>query len=75
MKEQKIYLVWNPAGRSPSYIHPSHESAKNEAKRLARLHPDNKFYVLESVGVALKQEVAYYVHSDKPEPFDDGIPF
>lgn len=41
-----FWLVWNPSGRSPVYEHPSYESARHEAERLARGNAGNRFYVL-----------------------------
>lgn len=42
-----FFLVWNAnGGTSPRYRHPKHGEAKEEAKRLAALHPDQRFYVL-----------------------------
>ena len=72
----KIWLVFNPEGWSPTYIHQSLESARQEAKRLARLNPDQNFYVMESVGKARKTDVSYYVYTRDGQVFnDDEIPF
>lgn len=46
---EKFWLVWNPAGNSPRYKHPSEESAEREAERLAALNPSDSFYVLEAL--------------------------
>lgn len=74
---QKVYCVFNPAGAGvPRFPHPTYDSAKNEAKRLARLNPEQKFYVMESVGMAVRNEVSYYVHEDKAQgDLEDEIPF
>ena len=47
MEERKFWLVWNLQGRNPSVVHPSKELAEKEAGRLARLHPEYVFYVVE----------------------------
>lgn len=62
MMESRIYCVLNPNGRAPHFVHETYELAKEEAKRLAKNNPDQKFYVMESVGLAIKREVAFYVH-------------
>jgi hypothetical protein len=37
----RFWMVWNdgPYGRNPAYKHSTHELAKQEADRLARLFP------------------------------------
>ncbi len=54
-----FWLVWNPVGGPPTYKHPSLESAKAEAERLARLYPGQSFFVLGTRGVARKVESAW----------------
>ena len=43
------FLVWNPAGRLPTRVHPTFLSAVAEASRLKRLHPHQRFYVMAPV--------------------------
>lgn len=50
ISESKFFLVWCPDGQSPTYRHPSIESASKEAARLARNAPGSKFFVLKVVG-------------------------
>lgn len=48
--ESAFWLVWSPAGhKSPSFRHPSVQSATTEAERLATAHPGQLFVVLEPV--------------------------
>jgi len=70
MKSNYFWLVWNPNGcHAPKYRHETGQSAEDEAKRLARLHPGQEFFVLCAVGVAKKVDVEYV-------PFEaDEIPF
>jgi hypothetical protein len=63
MKNSKIWVVYNPQGRAPTFTHISYKSAKTEARRLASCNPDQRFYVMESVGMALKNDGSFYVHS------------
>ena len=46
----KFWLVWNPARSAPLMKHPSQESARVEAERLARINPGQQFWVLEARG-------------------------
>lgn len=48
----RFWMVWSPAGRTPTVQHLSEASAKNEANRLARANPGSEFHVLQSVGTA-----------------------
>ena len=50
--EDKFWMVWCPIGRPPVVKHRTYEAAMTEAKRLTKLTPDQKFYVLEMMGVA-----------------------
>lgn len=54
-----FFLVWNPAARAPQYRHPTLESARAEAERLASANPREKFYVLAPIGVAQRVDVQY----------------
>lgn len=47
-----FYLIWNPEGRAPTFRHATAASAKAEAERLSRAHPNQSFYVLRTTGVA-----------------------
>lgn len=46
--EEQFWLVWNPSGRAPTYRHLSKASANTEARRLARLNPENTFFALKA---------------------------
>lgn len=58
----KFWIVWNENGRSPTVKHFTYDSAKNEAKRLARLNSNHSFHVLEQIGTAKKNDVSFFVH-------------
>lgn len=55
MIQEKFYMV--QGGGPSTYKHENFESAANEAKRLARLNPDQNFIVMESVAGFIKREV------------------
>lgn len=63
----KFWLVWCEAHGTPTYKHTSLSGAKNEAKRLAMLHPGQTFVVLESVGSMRKVEVEWKNHAEASE--------
>ncbi len=46
---ESFYLVWNPTGRIPVLRHPTVDSARAEARRLAELHKNDEFFVLRAV--------------------------
>ena len=56
---RQFWIVWQENGGTPTHKHETKESAIAEAKRLAKLSPDNNFFVLESIGAAKKLEVTY----------------
>ena len=65
----KFWMVWNPNGGSPTVKHQSEDDAKTEAERLARIYPNKRFWVLESMG---------YMRVASPcmwTPAEDGMPF
>jgi hypothetical protein len=65
----KFWMVWNPVGRQPTFKHPSESAAKTEAERLARIWPNERFWVLEAVG---------HMRVVAPCPWtpaEDGLPF
>lgn len=48
-ESKKFYMVYNPLGNTPRQQHSTKESALTEAERLAKLHKDKTFYVLEAI--------------------------
>lgn len=74
-KPKKFWLVKGRAGPS-SVEHPSVDSARAEAKRLARLHPGQPFYVCETVEMVIKHDVEVVSMRERcVEPEDGEIPF
>lgn len=49
-KEPEFYVVWHPERGTPIKKHATEHNAKQEAARLAALHPGASFYVLRSHG-------------------------
>lgn len=48
-KSETFWMVWNASSKGRStFKHPSHAEACKEAERLAKLNPNDEFYVLRS---------------------------
>ena len=76
MSRGKFWMVIG-AGRpgGPTFRHPTKQSAKNEAERLARSNPGDEFTVLESLATVVRSEVQWEMNDlDGSEP-DDEVPF
>lgn len=67
--KSKFFLVWTPNGHNPTKKHDHLGAAKKEAARLATENPSQKFYIMESICFALKNDVLF-VDTD-----EDDIPF
>ena len=67
-----FYLVWRE-GSVPTHRHTARVDAEREAHRLALKCPGTKFFVLEAVTTAVKNEV----HIERLDGLDGGeeIPF
>jgi hypothetical protein len=73
-KQPPFYLVWNPEGHSPTFKHNTQQDAEREAQRLARICPEQTFFVLEPVSAARKRDVDIE-RFDRQHELDDEIPF
>ena len=73
-KNPPFWLVWCPDGRAPVYRHPSYESARAEAERLATGNPNKIFYVLCPAARCVKESVRWEFFVNDPDK-DDDIPF
>lgn len=58
MNSNHFFLVWCPTEEMPKTMHPTLETAKNEAMRLAKKFPSREFFVMNPIGVckAIKVE-------------------
>jgi hypothetical protein len=65
---EKFWMVWNDGNRNSAYKHPSEQSAKNEAERLAMLNPGQLFHVLEATSFCRANDVEWDDHI-MPVPF------
>ncbi len=64
-----FWLVWRPDGAAPAFQHPTEQSARTEAERLARLNPGRQFVVLETVAAYSKTDVVTVDLRPDPIPF------
>lgn len=69
-----FWMVYGLHQRAPVYRHKTEGSAIEEAKRLARVHPDVDFFVLESTHHVVKRDVDV-TPLGRASADDDGIPF
>lgn len=68
-RSEPFWMIYGLGQGSPTCIHDTFESANTEAERLARQHPGIHFYVLGTMGCAVKTDVEYRRIEI------DGIPF
>ncbi len=56
---KKFWMIWRPGSSGFIYQHKSLDSAREEAKRLARQNPENYFVVLEAISYCRKIDVEW----------------
>lgn len=54
---QQFWMVYGENRGSPTHRHSSFASAEREAQRLARAHPDNRFFVLAACAGFVKSDL------------------
>jgi len=76
---QRFWMVYGMRQSAPVVRHHNEISALNEAKRLARAHPDVEFFVLETTHHVVKRDVDVTPMGSKPWHYthaaDDDVPF
>ena len=65
MENERFWLVWNPSRSMPQVRHLTRLDAMNEATRLAKLQPGEKFYILCATGLVESE-----AHPVKYTPLD-----
>lgn len=60
---------------SPTVRHPSRQSAKNEAERLAKACPGDEFTVLESVATVVKSDLRWELNDVDGSVDTQDVPF
>lgn len=68
-RERTFFMVWSPQGGEPSRKHDTLREARSEANRLARLHPDQDFIILESLERRRTTNPILVVEHESPIPF------
>jgi hypothetical protein len=72
MADTTFWLVWNPDGlRPPQHRHATESLAREEAGRLARLHPNSRFYVLRAICETHKSDLV----TQELAAADEGVQF
>lgn len=69
------YLVWNPERGLPSVPHPTEDSARSEAKRLAAANKGQRFYVMHARGWFEEPAPAPKWTPIDPKEIEDWVPF
>lgn len=63
---ETFWMVWNEGNRAPTVKHPSESAARDEAERLARLNPGQKFHVLAAIDCCQKRDVLWASETEMP---------
>jgi hypothetical protein len=66
-----LYLVYNPSGGQPFKVH-SKEMAIEESHRLSKIHPNQKFYILQIVGQTIGEvqvKTEHFIDKEKSVSF------
>lgn len=61
---EHFWFVWNETGSVPTFKHPTPESARREAEKLARMTPGQSFHVLQVIATARYQTVAWHEYGE-----------
>ena len=73
MSRSKFWMVLGSG--EPTLRHPSRQSAKREAERLARANPGEEFVVLEAVATVAKCDLVWTQNDRDESETDDDVPF
>lgn len=68
----EFWIIWNPAGRNPTFRHRSEIAAVREAERLAASNPGQTFVVMHS---RCARRCGEMERIDLSRPEDDDVPF
>lgn len=72
-----FWMLFLEGGHAPTFKHGTKKSARDEAKRIAMLHPGKRVWVLEAIASCVKEEVQWSDARGEPtlNVADDDIPF
>jgi len=73
MSKGKFWMVLGCG--TPTMRHPSKQSAKHEAERLARISPGDEFVVLESLATVVKSDIVWELNDNDGSVPAHDIPF
>ncbi len=74
-REHVYFVVWCEGGGSPTVKHTSYATATNEAKRLARANPGQRFAVLAAVQAYERNDLRTVEYLGLDGSINDEIPF
>jgi hypothetical protein len=66
VNKEQFFMVWSPSGNQPTHKHENECEALKEAKRLAKIHKGNQFFVLASHCTVTFEECSVVFHDVKP---------
>jgi hypothetical protein len=69
------YLVWNQNSGYAKHVHYSESNANEEAERLARNHPGQRFCVLFILFSCIKNDILWEKADPKNNIDDSSVPF
>ena len=79
MVENAFYLVWKSGGDAPSRRHELIESAREEAKRLAKDNPGIEFFVTRAIEGVMYTENPFRIRNFKKQkeaiPDEPNLPW
>jgi hypothetical protein len=65
--QPNFYMVYRDGSSGMTFRHPTFEAAKTEAERLANQCPGVRFFVLQSLGAAIRNDpVTWEQHDELP---------
>ena len=64
MKRMPQFLVWNPDAGFPTIAHDTIEDAVRESERLAKMHTEQRFFVMAPIGMSLVEEPKIFRRDD-----------
>lgn len=65
-EKPSFFMVLRDGVSATSFRHERFNDAKSEAERLANQNPGVRFFVLQSIGAAIRNEVTWEEHDDVP---------
>lgn len=65
MHAESFFVVWCEDGGTPTVKHPDLHIAQTEARRLAKMNPSRRFWVMEALGYMQIEEPCKWTPADR----------